>query len=103
MKSASVSEAKNAFSALQDEVRRGGTVLVTHRGRPVARIEPCRTSDDGAGESEAELVRRGIASPPRARLDPDRFLATPVPRLPAGVSASRLIVAEREGERWRRP
>jgi prevent-host-death family protein len=100
MKSASVGEAKNAFSALLDEVRQGETVLIMHRGRPVARIESCRTSDDdGAGESEAELVRRGIASPPRARLDPDRFLATPVPRLPKGVSASRLIVAEREGVR----
>ena len=96
MKSASVSDAKNGFSALLDEVRRGETVLITHRGRPVARIESCRTSDGGAGESEAELVRRGIASPPRARLDPDRFLAAPVPRLPEGVSASRLIVAERE-------
>ena len=99
MKSASVSDAKNGFSAILEEVRRGETVLITHRGRPVARIESCRTGDGGAGESEAELVRRGIANPPRARLEVDRFLAAPVPRLPEGVSASRLIAAEREGER----
>lgn len=99
MKSASVSDAKNGLSALLDEVRRGETVLITHRGRPVARIESCRTGDGGAGGSEAELVRRGIANPPRARLDLDHFLAAPAPRLPEGVSASRLIVAEREGER----
>ena len=99
MKSASVSDAKNGLSALLDEVRRGETVLITHRGRPVARIESCRTGDGGAGGSEAELVRRGIANPPRARLDLERFLAAPAPRLPEGVSASRLIVAEREGER----
>ena len=99
MKSASVSDAKNGFSALLDEVRRGETVLITHRGRPVARIESCRASDGDAGESEAELVRRGIANPPRARLDLVRFLTAPVPRLPEDVSASRLIVAEREGER----
>ena len=96
MKSASVSEAKNGFSALLDDVRRGETVLITHRGRPVARIESCRTTDAGAREGEAELVRRGIADPPRLPLDVERFLAAPVPRLPAGVSASRLVAAERE-------
>lgn len=96
MKSASVSEAKNGFSALLDDVRRGETVLITHRGRPVARIESCRTSDVGAREGEAGLVRRGIADPPRVPLDVDRFLAAPAPRLPDGVSASRLVAAERE-------
>ncbi len=96
MKSASVSEAKNGFSALLDDVRRGETVLITHRGRPVARIESCRTTDVGAREGEAGLVRRGIADPPRVPLDVDRFLAAPAPRLPDGVSASRLVAAERE-------
>ena len=96
MKSASVSEAKNGFSALLDDVRRGETVLITHRGRPVARIESCRTTDVGAREGEAGLVRRGIADPPRVPLAVDRFLAAPATRLPDGVSASRLVAAERE-------
>lgn len=39
MRSASMSEAKNGLSALLDEVRRGETVLITRRGKPVARIE----------------------------------------------------------------
>ena len=96
MKSASVSEAKNGLSALLDEVRRGETVLITHRGKPVARLESCRTTELTAQEAEVQLVRRGIADPPRAPLDIDRFLAAPVPRLADGVSASRLIAAERE-------
>ena len=97
MKSASVSDARNGFSALLDEVRRGETVLITHRGKPVARIESCRAADLTAGE--VQLVRRGLADPPRARLDLDRFLSAPAPRLPDGLSASRLIVAERDGGR----
>ena len=96
MKSASVSEAKNGLSALLEEVRRGGTVLITSHGKPVARIESYHTTELTAGEAEAELVRRGVADPPRAPLEVERFLAASVPRLAAGVSASRLVVAERE-------
>lgn len=99
MKSASISEAKNGLSALLDEVRRGETVLITHRGRPVARIESYQASELTAREAEAELVQRGIADPPRVPLDVERFLAKPVPRLADGISASRLIVAEREDGR----
>lgn len=96
MKSASVSEAKNGLSALLEEVGRGETVLITHRGRPVARMEPCRKMELTAREAETELVRRGVAAPPRVLLDLERFLAAPVPRLAEGVSASRVVVAERE-------
>ena len=99
MKSASVSEAKNGLSALLDEVRRGETVLITNHGKPVARIESYRRAKLAAGEAEAELVRRGVADPPRAPLDVEGFLAASVPRLAAGVSASRLVVAEREENR----
>ena len=95
MKSASVSEAKNGLSALLDEVRRGETVLITHRGKPVARIESCQATGLTAREGEAELVQAGIADPPRARLDVERFLAEAAPSLPDGQSASRLVVAER--------
>ena len=99
MKSASVSEAKNRLSALLDEVRQGETVLITHHGKPVARIESYHTKELTAQEAEAELVRRGVADRPRAPLDVECFLAAPVPRLMDGLSASRLIVAEREEDR----
>ena len=95
MRRASVSEAKNGLSGLLSDVRRGESVLITHRGEPVARLEPCHVSELTMDEAAAELVRRGVASPPRSRLDIERLLAAPVPRLPKGVSASQLIVAER--------
>ncbi len=99
MKRASVSEAKNGFSSLLNDVRRGETVLITHRGEPVARIEPCRLGDMRMDEVAAELVRRGVATPPRARIDVERFLSRPLPKLAEGLSASEIVVAERRGSR----
>ncbi|MCY3600012.1 MAG: type II toxin-antitoxin system prevent-host-death family antitoxin [Gemmatimonadetes bacterium] len=95
MRRASVSEAKNALSGLLGDVRRGEAVLITHRGEPVARIEPCRPDDLGGDHEVADLVRRGVATPPRAPFDVERFLSVPAPRLTEGVSASEIIVAER--------
>ena len=84
MKSASVSEAKNGLSALLDEVRRGETVLITNHGKPVARIESYRRAKLAAGEAEAELVRRGVADPPRAPLDVEGFWPHPSHVWPPG-------------------
>ncbi len=95
MKRASVSEAKNGLSGLLSEVRRGEAVLITHRGQPVARIEPCHVEGPGAEHAMAEILRRGVAVPPRAPLDVDRFLGVPVARLTEGARASEVIVAER--------
>lgn len=52
---------------------------------------------DGPGDEQAvvELLRRGVAVPPRAPLDVERFLHVPVVRLSDGGSASEIIVAER--------
>jgi len=95
MKRASVSEAKNGLSGLLSEVRRGEAVLITHRGRPIARIEPCQVDGPGAQPGVAELLRRGVATPPRAPLDLKRFLDTPLVRTAKGARASEIIVAER--------
>lgn len=99
MKRASVSEAKNGLSGLLTEVRRGEAVLITHRGKPIARIEPCGVGGPGADRASAELVNRGVASPPRAPLDVEGFLDIPVPRLTEGAGASEIIVAERRASR----
>ena len=98
MKRASVSEAKNKLSALLAHVRRGETVLVTHRGKPIAQIRPC-AADELTDEAAARLVQQDLADPPQASLDMATFLATPLPRLPEACSASRLIAAERDENR----
>ena len=38
MKKATITEAKNQLSALIDRVRHGETIVITDRGRPVARL-----------------------------------------------------------------
>ena len=96
MKSVSVSEAENGLTELLDEVRRGETVLITHHGKPVARIEPYQTLGLTDDEAAAALVRRGVVSPPRIRLDVESFLARPRPRIGEGLSASEIVVEERK-------
>jgi len=72
MKAATITEAKNQLSALIDRVRHGETIVITDRGRPVARLVPALT--DAATDPDGRLarlerrggLRRGTAPPPRA-------------------------------------
>ncbi|MCY3783307.1 MAG: type II toxin-antitoxin system prevent-host-death family antitoxin [Chloroflexi bacterium] len=99
MKRASVSEAKNGLSVLLNEVRRGESVLITHHGAPVARIEPYQALGIGLDAAAEELVQRQVADPPRAVFDAERFLAEPAPRLGEGFSASGTVATERDESR----
>jgi prevent-host-death family protein len=47
MKKATITEVKNQLSALIDRVRHGETIVITDRGRPVARLVSALT---GAAE-----------------------------------------------------
>jgi prevent-host-death family protein len=60
MKKATITEAKNQLSALIDRVRNGETIVITDRGRPVARLVSALTGvgDDPEGRL-ARLERRG--------------------------------------------
>lgn len=95
MRITSVSRARAELSELIAEVRRGDTVVITHRGTPVARIEPLTTANVPDGQRIDSLVARGLALPAREVLDVDEFLAASRPRLPDGVDASQFIVEER--------
>jgi prevent-host-death family protein len=72
MRTATITEAKNQLSALIDRVRHGETVVITNRGRPVARLESVvmDASADPAGRlarlERRGLLKRGTASTPRA-------------------------------------
>src|SRR5206468_4129334 len=57
MKKAKVAELKNGLSRYLAHVKRGGTVLVFERDRPVARIVPL-TSERSSDGRLADLVRR---------------------------------------------
>jgi prevent-host-death family protein len=61
MKTVSISILKASLSEYLEAVRRGEEVIVTDRGRPVARLLPVPSSN---GRWE-RLIREGILSPPR--------------------------------------
>lgn len=98
MKVATISQAKNQFSAFIDLVRHGETVIVTDREQPVARIEPFIASD--ADEDDARLsrleragvIRRGRARPDEVDL-PEPAAASP------DVDILAALLEEREAAR----
>jgi len=93
MKRASISEAKNALSALLDRVRQGATIVIEDRGVPVARLEPVAAGADPEGRL-ARLARQGLIRAPSRALSA-AWLKTSPPRLLEGRSASDIILAER--------
>ena len=94
MKKASVSEAKNALSALLDRVKQGQSITIEDRGIPVARLEPV-TGDPGAsGGRTLRLERQGIVRRPAAALD-QALLRTRPPAARRGRKASDALIAER--------
>jgi prevent-host-death family protein len=72
MKTASVAELKARLSEFLAAVRRGDDVVVTDRGRPVARLTAL---DPGEDARMTALVRSGAVRPSRRRPDPARFEA----------------------------
>lgn len=86
---ASVSEVKNRLSHYLRIVRRGETVVVVDRGRPVAQLMPVRSADDELRAlAAAGLVRLPVAALPRD------FFKRPLPRPKVSVAAA--LAEERE-------
>jgi prevent-host-death family protein len=100
MKTVPVSEAKARLSALLRRVQRGETIVILHRGKPVARLAPALAGDGEGDEARlARLERAGIlrrsAKPP----DLTAFLKpSPVKAGPKGGLLDSLL-EEREEER----
>ena len=95
----SISDAKNAFSALIQKVRRGETILITDRGVPVAQIVPL-VPTKGLSSASIELARRGLLKLPEVApaIAWDKGLV-PAARLSRGKSAvDELIQQRRSGK-----
>ena len=93
MKKASISEAKNSFSALLDRVRQGRSIVIEDRGVPVARLEPIAGRLDPEGRV-ARLERQGLLRSPRRAL-PKNWLESRPPRLLKNRRASDIVLEER--------
>jgi prevent-host-death family protein len=99
MKRVSISELKAKLSEYLDAVRAGEEVIVTDRGRPVARIAPV-AADEGVEGRVEKLVRTGQMVPPAdpdAAIDPAALAA----RRPAAPDARVVdaLLEERRGGR----
>jgi prevent-host-death family protein len=94
VKTATVTEAKNGLSALLDQVKAGESIIITDRGRPIARVVPMVQLEDPDGRLE-RLERAGVLRRGTGALSADFFTA-PIPQPVGSVEASRYILEERE-------
>jgi prevent-host-death family protein len=97
MKTATISEAKNHLSELLARVKRGETVLILDRDKPVARIVPIETTDRTDDKRLADLERRGIIR--RAAKPPRKTLPPPID-WPEGDSLLEALLSDREEARY---
>ncbi|MGH9465892.1 MAG: type II toxin-antitoxin system Phd/YefM family antitoxin [Terriglobales bacterium] len=96
MKRASISEAKNNLSALIDGLRSGNGVLITDRGRPVARLEPVQAGDLNDEEALAAMIRDGLVTP-RKHSPAATWLREPPIAVPGVDLTSALLEERRKG------
>lgn len=97
MKRVPISELKAKLSEYMDAVRAGEEVIVTDRGRPVARIAPVR-GDEAVEKRIDKLVRTGQlrAPEPEAEINP-AALAAMRPRVPTAGVLDALLEDRRQG------
>jgi prevent-host-death family protein len=95
MTRASISELKARLSAFLDIVRQGEEVLVTDRGRLIARLVPVGGDAREEGRRD-QLLRSGRLRAPKASLPAD-FWERPHPADPAGRSLAALLAERGEG------
>jgi prevent-host-death family protein len=95
MKKASVSQLKSSLSEFLLGVKNGEEVLVTERGRPVARLIPAIGAESG-DERKKRLMRAGILRAPSARLPSDLLKPSSVAD-PHGETLRGLLDERRSG------
>ena len=98
MKPVGVTDLKSHLSEHLVRVKAGEEILITERGRPIARLQPLRGEEHWDAHT-LDLARRGIVKLPARPLDMKAFLALPRVADPEGAVLKALL-AERE-EDWR--
>ncbi len=94
MKEAKISEIKNHLSRYLALVRRGETVRILDRDRPVAHIVPILDAVTGGDEPLADMERKGLIRRGTGAIDSELLKHDP-PGSPCGVLAA--LLEERDG------
>jgi prevent-host-death family protein len=96
MKQATISFTKNNLSKLLELVKRGETVTILDRTKPVARLTPVPNTGKSALDRRLDdLERRGLIRRGSGKM-PDWILTQPPLRTASGFSLSEAIIRERE-------
>jgi len=96
MKTAAVSELKARLSEFLGQVKVGNEVLITDRGKPVARLVPVGTNFRGRRESLAVMERQGLIKLGSSRL-PKGFWGMQRGEDPKGIVLKGLLEEREEG------
>jgi prevent-host-death family protein len=101
MKAAKVSELKAGLSKYLARVKRGEQVVITERGRPVAKLVPLPPQPEGIDEVEwerlLEMERQGrITIPEKSGISPEFW------KLPRGEDPTGSVVQQLLDDRKRR-
>ena len=95
MKTATVSKLKASLSEYLRQVKAGEEVLVTERGRPIAKLTPAAVSAI-LPEDLVELEKQGIVKIGTGKL-PKNFWSLPRPKDPKGLVLKSLLQEREEG------
>ena len=96
MKTAGVAELKASLSKYLKHVKDGEEVIITERGKAIARVVPFTRSGPSPAEYE-EMVKTGVIRPARKKqLRPD-FWELPRPADPDGSTLKALLQEREEG------
>lgn len=95
MKQVPIATLKARLSEYLEAVKAGEEIIVTDRGRPIARLAPIAPQEQPDARIE-RLIKLGLARPPIAPLPPDIW-EWPRPADPQGLALAALIEERREG------
>ena len=96
MKTAKVSELKASLSKYVAHVKSGEEVIVTERGKPVAKLVPIPQNEDPEMERMRELERKGLVTLGTGVI-PDDFWDLPRAEDPEGLVLKALLEEREEG------
>ena len=95
-KVAKVSELKASLSKYLARVKAGEEVVVTERGKAIAKLVPMPQEEDAEMERLRELERRGLITMGTGRI-PDEFFERELPQDPEGLVLKALLEERRTG------
>lgn len=96
-KVAKVSELKAGLSKYLEHVKRGEQVVITERGRTIAKLIPVPPAENDEMERMRELERLGIVTIPEHPGIPPEYWTLELPKDPEGLVLKALLEEREEG------